>query len=133
MSLRQASCPCAPPVIFGGVGQAPQVEALGARCGHPEVATPAVWPTSTSRSCWTSPAWRIFVLDEADRMLDMGFIHDVKKILEVAAPESRLSSSLPPCPPGSPIWWSSSFDPAGWRWIGVLPGGGHRTVRLFCG
>ena len=42
----------------------------------------------------------IFVLDEADRMLDMGFIHDVRRILKLLPSGKQTLFSPPPCPRG---------------------------------
>ncbi len=67
-------------VIFGGVGQNPQVEALQAGCDI-LVATPGRLEDLHNQGFIDVSKLEIFVLDEADRMLDMGFIHDVKKIL----------------------------------------------------
>ena len=67
-------------VIFGGVGQNPQVEAIQAGCDI-LVATPGRLEDLHNQGFIDVSQLEIFVLDEADRMLDMGFIHDVKKIL----------------------------------------------------
>ena len=67
-------------VIFGGVGQNPQVEALR-RGADILVATPGRLIDLYQQKLLDLSHIEIFVLDEADRMLDMGFIHDVKKIL----------------------------------------------------
>ena len=67
-------------VIFGGVGQNPQVEAIQAGCDI-LVATPGRLEDLHNQGFIDVSKLEIFVLDEADRMLDMGFIHDVKKIL----------------------------------------------------
>ena len=67
-------------VIFGGVGQNPQVEAIQAGCDI-LVATPGRLEDLHNQGFIDVSHLEIFVLDEADRMLDMGFIHDVKKIL----------------------------------------------------
>ena len=67
-------------VIFGGVGQQPQVEAL-ARGVDILVATPGRLNDLIGQGHITLEHIEIFVLDEADRMLDMGFIHDVRKII----------------------------------------------------
>ena len=67
-------------VIFGGVGQQPQVNAL--RQGADLVtATPGRLLDLMSQGHVDLRHLTHFVLDEADRMLDMGFIHDVKKVI----------------------------------------------------
>ena len=67
-------------VIFGGVGQQPQVNAL--RQGADLVtATPGRLLDLMSQGYVDLRHLTHFVLDEADRMLDMGFIHDVKKVI----------------------------------------------------
>ena len=67
-------------VIFGGVGQKPQVDAL--RKGvHVLVATPGRLLDLMGQGHVSLEEVEFFVLDEADRMLDMGFIHDIKKII----------------------------------------------------
>lgn len=68
-------------VIYGGVSQVPQVEAL-ARGADILVATPGrLWDLMGQKLLDISKV-QCFVLDEADRMLDMGFINDVKRIVE---------------------------------------------------
>lgn len=67
-------------VIFGGVGQSPQVRAL-ARGVDIVVATPGRLLDLVNQRHIRLDGTEIFVLDEADRMLDMGFIHDVKRII----------------------------------------------------
>ncbi len=67
-------------VIFGGVGQNPQVRALS-RGVEIIVATPGRLLDLINQRHIQLDATEIFVLDEADRMLDMGFIHDVKRIV----------------------------------------------------
>ena len=67
-------------VIFGGVGQAPQVEALRAGVDI-LVATPGRLNDLCSQGHIDLRKLETFVLDEADRMLDMGFIHDVRKVI----------------------------------------------------
>ena len=74
LSLRTA-------VIFGGVGQGPQVEKLKHGVDI-LVATPGRLGDLYQQKLLDLSGIEIFVLDEADRMLDMGFIHDVKKILK---------------------------------------------------
>lgn len=66
--------------IFGGVGQTPQVAAL--RKGVDIiVATPGRLLDLVNQGVCKLDKIELFVLDEADRMLDMGFVHDVKKIV----------------------------------------------------
>lgn len=68
-------------VIFGGVGQKPQVEML--RKGVDIlVATPGRLNDLINQGYIKLNKIEIFVLDEADRMLDMGFVNDIKKIIK---------------------------------------------------
>ncbi len=85
-------------VIFGGVGQDSQVSAL--RKGIDVlVATPGRLLDLMSQRMVSFHALEVLVLDEADRMLDMGFIHDVKRII-AALPCKRqtlfFSATMPP-------------------------------------
>ena len=68
-------------VIFGGVNQRPQVDALQ-RGVDLLIATPGRLLDLIGQGYVTLDTIRFFVLDEADRMLDMGFIHDVTRILD---------------------------------------------------
>ena len=91
LSLRHA-------VIFGGVGQNPQVEALR-RGVDILVATPGRLMDLHDQGFVSLDELDIFVLDEADRMLDMGFIHDVKKILKWLPRQKQtlfFSATMPP-------------------------------------
>ena len=74
-------------VIFGGVGQNPQVQAL-ARGVDILVATPGRLLDLMGQGCVRLDRLEVFVLDEADRMLDMGFIHDVRRVIK-ALPARR--------------------------------------------
>ena len=76
-------------VIFGGVGQRPQVNAL-ARGVDILVATPGRLLDLMNQRHLRLDAVEFFVLDEADRMLDMGFVRDVRKIM-AALPKARQS------------------------------------------
>ncbi len=67
-------------VIFGGVGMNPQIERLK-RGVDVLVATPGRLLDLQQQGFLDLSTVEVLVLDEADRMLDMGFIHDVKKIL----------------------------------------------------
>jgi ATP-dependent RNA helicase RhlE len=67
-------------VMFGGVGMQPQIDKL--RKGVDIlVATPGRLLDHAQQRTLDLSHIEIFVLDEADRMLDMGFIHDIKKVL----------------------------------------------------
>ena len=67
-------------VIFGGVGQAPQVTALKKGVDI-LIACPGRLNDLVGQGLLDLSNIEIFVLDEADRMLDMGFVHDVKKVI----------------------------------------------------
>lgn len=75
-------------VIFGGVGQGPQVAALK-RGLDILVATPGRFLDLMEQGHLELQGLEIFVLDEADRMLDMGFIHDIRKIIKVLPAERQ--------------------------------------------
>lgn len=75
--------------IFGGVGQSPQVKALN-RGIDVLVATPGRLLDLINQGYIKLGRLEFFVLDEADRMLDMGFIHDIRKIIKLL-PEKRHS------------------------------------------
>ena len=66
--------------IFGGVGQAPQVEAIK-KGVEILIACPGRLNDLVGQGLVDLSNIEIFVLDEADRMLDMGFVHDVKKVI----------------------------------------------------
>ena len=74
-------------VIFGGVNQRPQVDALQKGVDL-LVATPGRLLDLIGQGYVTLDTIRFFVLDEADHMLDMGFIHDIRRILPLL-PERR--------------------------------------------
>ena len=85
-------------VIFGGVGQNPQVEALKKGVDI-LIATPGRLMDLYQQGFVHLENLEIFVLDEADRMLDMGFIHDVKKILKWLPAQKQtlfFSATMPP-------------------------------------
>ena len=69
-------------VMFGGVGMQPQINALR-RGVDILVATPGRLLDHHQQGTLDLSKVQIFVLDEADRMLDMGFIHDIRKVLAV--------------------------------------------------
>ena len=85
-------------VVFGGVNQNPQTNSL--RNGVDIlIATPGRLLDLMNQGFISLKDIEIFVLDEADRMLDMGFIHDVRRII-AALPQKRqslfFSATMPP-------------------------------------
>jgi len=85
-------------VLLGGVNKAPQTAALSKGVDI-VIATPGRLLDLIDQRFLTLQNVEIFVLDEADRMLDMGFIHDVKKIIAIL-PKKRqslfFSATMPP-------------------------------------
>jgi len=85
-------------VIFGGVNQSKQVAALHGGIDI-LVATPGRLIDLMNQGFVSLRSIEIFVLDEADRMLDMGFIHDIKKLLTVLPTKRQslfFSATMPP-------------------------------------
>ena len=85
-------------VIFGGVGQQPQVEKIKKGLDI-LVATPGRLLDLHGQGLLDLSHVEIFVLDEADRMLDMGFIHDVRRVLKVLPKKKQtlfFSATMPP-------------------------------------
>ncbi len=74
-------------VIFGGVGINPQISALR-RGVDILVATPGRLLDHSRQGTVDLSKIDVLILDEADRMLDMGFIHDIKKVMKLI-PEKR--------------------------------------------
>jgi ATP-dependent RNA helicase RhlE len=85
-------------VIFGGVSQVHQITQLKKGVDI-LIATPGRLLDLISQGFISLKHLQIFVLDEADRMLDMGFIHDVKRVI-TKLPERRqtlfFSATMPP-------------------------------------
>lgn len=85
-------------LVYGGVNQANQVRALN-RGAHVLVATPGRLLDLMNQGFIHLDDLEIFVLDEADRMLDMGFLPDLKRII-AKLPEDRqslfFSATMPP-------------------------------------
>ena len=93
-----ANLPLRSAVIFGGVGQAPQVQALQKGVDI-LVATPGRLLDLHGQGLLHLDRLEILVLDEADRMLDMGFIHDVRRILKIVPEQKQtlfFSATMPP-------------------------------------
>ena len=85
-------------MIFGGVGQTPPGGAAEGGGGYPHR-----HPGAAAGPVRPGPAGpvrvEIFVLDEADRMLDMGFIHDVRRVIKLLPQKKQtmfFSATLPP-------------------------------------
>ncbi|MCA9026038.1 MAG: DEAD/DEAH box helicase, partial [Planctomycetaceae bacterium] len=91
LSLRHA-------LVYGGVGQGNQVRALR-KGAHILVATPGRLLDLMNQGHIDLERLEVFVLDEADRMLDMGFLPDLKRIIS-ELPEERqslfFSATMPP-------------------------------------
>ncbi|CAN7499555.1 DEAD/DEAH box helicase [Trinickia sp. LjRoot230] len=75
-------------VLFGGVGINPQIDALK-RGVDIVVATPGRLLDHMQQKTIDLSRLEILVLDEADRMLDMGFIHDIKRVLAKLPPKRQ--------------------------------------------
>lgn len=85
-------------VIFGGVGQKPQTDELK-RGIQILIATPGRLQDLVNQGFINLKTLDFFVLDEADRMLDMGFIHDIRRILKLLPPRRQtlfFSATMPP-------------------------------------
>ena len=94
-------------VIFGGVKQGKQVARLKGGV-HILVATPGRLLDLISQGIISLNSVKLFVLDEADRMLDMGFINDIKKLLKLL-PEKRQSLFFSATLPDNIVKLSSSI------------------------
>lgn len=85
-------------VVFGGVSQKPQEESLKQGVDI-LVATPGRLLALIDQKIINIEHIKIFILDEADRMLDMGFIHDVKRIIAKTPLKKQtllFSATMPP-------------------------------------
>ena len=85
-------------VIFGGVGQKPQTDALR-RGVDILIATPGRLLDLMNQGFVDLRQVEIFVLDEADRMLDMGFVQDIRKIIPKLPQKKQtlfFSATMPP-------------------------------------
>ncbi len=85
-------------VIYGGVSQHPQTQALRAGVDI-LIATPGRLLDLMQQRFVTLNHIELFVLDEADRMLDMGFIHDIRKVVAKLPAEKQtlfFAATMPP-------------------------------------
>jgi ATP-dependent RNA helicase RhlE len=92
-----AHLPLRTTVIFGGVGEHPQKQALKSGIDI-LVATPGRLLDLANQGFVDLKQLEVFVLDEADRMLDMGFIHDVKRVIAMLPPRRQtlfFSATMP--------------------------------------
>ncbi|MDN5939968.1 MAG: DEAD/DEAH box helicase, partial [Salinisphaera sp.] len=74
--------------VFGGVNANPQIRTLNRGCDI-LVATPGRLLDLANQGHANLRQIEIFVMDEADRMLDMGFIHDIKRIIKLLPPQRQ--------------------------------------------
>jgi ATP-dependent RNA helicase RhlE len=85
-------------VVYGGVGQTPQIEAIKNGVDI-VVATPGRLLDLVSQGHLRLNRIEMLVLDEADRMLDMGFIEEIEKIMELLPKKKQtmfFSATMPP-------------------------------------
>ena len=90
-------------VIFGGVPNRKSVRTV-ARGLDVLVATPGRLLDLIDQRALSLRELEILVLDEADQMLDLGFIHALKRIVASSRPSARPCSSRPPCRARSRNW-----------------------------
>ncbi len=84
-------------VVIGGVSQNPQVKALK-RNPHIVIATPGRLADLIKQRAYTLNKVSVIVLDEADRMLDIGFLPEIKRILRIVPKERQMmlfSATMP--------------------------------------
>ena len=106
MTMRSA-------VVYGGVKINPQMMALR-KGADVLIATPGRLMDLYQQNAISFSDVEFLVLDEADRMLDMGFIHDIKKSSPFCPPNAKTCSSPPPSPMTSASWpWA--FCITRWR------------------
>src|SRR5271163_3049329 len=74
--------------VFGGVGINPQISGLRSGCDI-LVATPGRLLDLCQQRAVDLSGISVLVLDEADRMLDMGFIHDIKRVIKLCPPKRQ--------------------------------------------
>jgi ATP-dependent RNA helicase RhlE len=86
--------------VYGGVGQRPQEKAMQGGVDF-LVATPGRLLDLMQQGHIELGLVEVLVLDEADRMLDMGFINDIRKLSGISPRDDRPCFSRPPCRPRS--------------------------------
>ena len=113
--------PVRPVVLCGGVSIGPQIKALGKRSGGASVVvgTPGRILDHLQRGTLKLGSVRYLVLDEADRMLDMGFAPDVGRIISYT-PEKRQTALFSATMPGTIRGMVKKYLRSP-RWISVEP------------
>ncbi len=104
--------------IYGGVSAQPQIKSLRAGA-EIAVACPGRLLDLMGQKLVDLSSIEILVLDEADRMFDMGFLPDIRRILPPSPPRARPCYSQPPCQPRSARWQMTSCtaqSPSNWGW-----------------
>ena len=99
---------CGAPVIFGGVKPRPATQALR-RGVDILVATPGHLLDLLNQRLLSLGKVEILVLDEADRMLDMGFIHDIRRVIAQVPVRRQTLMFSATMPPRFDLWPARSF------------------------
>ncbi len=97
-------------VVFGGVSQFPQVKALQ-KGAETVIATPGRLMDLMSQGVVFLDKVEMFVLDEADRMLDMGFLPDIKRIISKLPPNSAVPGADGGRPVRQSLFFSATLSP----------------------
>src|SRR5271157_3520281 len=104
-------------VVVGGLGEGPQLQAIR-KGAQVIVATPGRLYDFLTRELVNLAGVRILVLDEADRMLDMGFLPPSNGLWRPHRRIARRCFSRPPSNPRSNTWWRrKSATPCASRWV----------------
>ena len=97
-------------VVFGGVSQFPQVKALQ-KGAETVIATPGRLMDLMSQGVVYLDKVEMFVLDEADRMLDMGFLPDIQRIISKLPPNSAVPGAEGGRPVRQSLFFSATLSP----------------------
>ena len=97
-------------VVFGGVSQFPQVKALQ-KGAETVIATPGRLMDLMSQGVVYLDKVEMFVLDEADRMLDMGFLPDIKRIISKLPPNHAVPGAEGGRPVRQSLFFSATLSP----------------------
>ncbi len=120
-------------VIFGGVSQSRQVSDLRRGCDF-IVATPGRLMDLMNQNYIVLNGIEYFVLDEADRMLDMGFVHEVKRIITRLPRKRQTLFFSATMPPAIQITGAGNAYQSGshYRYTGINNGGTGRPEIVLC-